>query len=814
MTGATATPCFHCGAPVPAGAPWRVNVDDTPQPLCCPGCEAVAGAIVAGGLDGYYRFRTRLPERPDTGRRARPETWRVFDDPELQADFLHPLDDERAAVTLAVEGITCAACAWLIEHRLNALDGVTRSAVNLSNHRLYLEWDRRHLALSRILAELAAIGYPAQPYVPDAAQQHQQREERRAARRLIVAAIAMMQVMMFSIPHYLPGDGGMSPRFQALFHALSLALATLVVGYCAQPFLRGACRDLRSRHLGMDVPVTLAILAAYLASAYGVATGGPVYFDSVTMFTALLLGSRYLEMRARHRHGRSGNALAGVLPRSALRLDAGGHEQVVPATRLVPDDRIRVLPGESVPVDGVILDGASSLDEALLTGESQPVPRGPGEAVTGGSLNLDTTLTVRVTRTARASRAAEILALTDRAFSERPRLLDTAARLAHRFVIGVLLTALGVALAWLAIDPSRALWVTISVLVVTCPCALALAMPAALSACHGRLRRRGVLLTRADAIEHLADATRVIFDKTGTLTRGRPRLAETHPLTAGIDAARARTLAAALEAHSEHPIAHAFAPYRVPGITACNVTRQTMGSLSGEVAGRALRLGRADAVMSAPPAPPPGDGQWLLLAEATTPLAWFRLEDTLRDGAEQAVAALREAGLAVELLSGDDTPAVAALARRLSVTDWQARATPEAKLAHVQALQATGERVIMVGDGINDAPVLAAADVSLAMNEATDLARTRADGVLLAPRLGRLAEAVTLARRTRRLIRQNLAWALGYNLCALPLAATGLVPPWAAALGMAGSSLVVVGNALRLGRDAATSLPDPEETAP
>ncbi|WP_224415806.1 HAD-IC family P-type ATPase, partial [Modicisalibacter tunisiensis] len=232
------------------------------------------------------------------------------------------------------------------------------------------------------------------------------------------------------------------------------------------------------------------------------------------------------------------------------------------------------------------------------------------------------------------------------------------------------------------------------------------------------------------------------------------------------------------------------------------------------VAARALRLGRADAVMAAPPAPPAGDGQWLLLAESTTPLAWFRLEDTLRDGAEHAVAALQDAGLAVELLSGDDTPAVAALARRLGVTDWQGRATPEAKLAHVQARQAAGERVIMVGDGINDAPVLAAADVSLAMNEATDLARTRADGVLLTPRLGRLAEAVTLARRTRRLIRQNLAWALGYNLCALPLAATGLVPPWAAALGMAGSSLVVVGNALRLGRDAATPLSDPEEAAP
>ncbi|WP_129142132.1 heavy metal translocating P-type ATPase [Modicisalibacter coralii] len=816
MTAATATPCYHCGGAVPVGAAWHLVLDDTHHPLCCPGCEAVARAIVDGGLASYYRFRDRLPERPDAGPAARAETWQVFDDPQLQADFVHPLDETgaRVSATLAVDGITCAACAWLIEHRLDALDGLERSAVDLSHHRLHLQWDRRQLPLSRILAELAAIGYPSQPYAPDEAQRRLQRDERRLIRRLIVAAVAMMQVAMFSIPFYVAGEGGIGASFQGLFHALSLMLATVVVGYCAQPFLRGAWRDLRSRHPGMDVPVSLAILGAYLASAWAVLTGGgEVYFDSLSMFTFFLLFSRYLERRARQRHGRSGNALAGVLPSSALRLDADGGERIVPADRLEPGDRVRVTPGGGIPADGVIVTGTSRLDEAMLTGESQPVRRGPGESATGGSLNVDSPLIIEVVRRGRDSRAAGILALADRAFAERSPVAERSARLARGVVLGVLLIAGVVAGAWSLVDPGRALWVTLSVLVVTCPCALALAMPAALTACHGRLKRRGVLITRAPAIDDLARISRVVFDKTGTLTEGRLRLCETVALGAAVDGERSRALAAALEAHSEHPIAGAFAAWRDASLTATEVINHPGCGLEGWIGDRRYRLGRADFVLDAPPSPPSPDGQWLLLAGAGTALAWFRLDDRLREDAAATVAALKRAGLGVELLSGDARQTVAALAERVGVEAWTAGATPEGKLAHLRALQARGERILMVGDGINDVPVLAAADVSLAMNSATDLARTRADGVLLSPRLWRLVDAVELARATRRVIRQNLAWALGYNLCALPLAALGWVPPWAAALGMSASSLLVVGNALRLGRSAPQAVPPAEAEA-
>jgi Cu2+-exporting ATPase len=802
--------CYHCGSPVPKGAPWQLVVDDRPHSLCCPGCEAVARAIIASGLSSYYRFRTELPERPSNDastRRAQAETWQVFDDPALQGEFVHA-DGDSLTATLAVDGITCAACAWLIEHRLNALDGVTSSAVNLSHHRLSVSWDPSRLKLSALLAELAAIGYPAQPYAPDQAHQRLKHNERMGVRRLIVAAVAMMQVMMFSVPIYLSGPGEISGDFLALFHWLSFALATPVVFFSAAPFFHNALRDLRNRTLGMDVPVSLAIGGAYLASGYAVIVGhGEVYFDSVSMFTFFLLFGRYVEMRARRRSGHSGNALAGVLPASATRLEADGSERVLPANRLVAGDRVLVRPGHGVPADGVIEDGTASLDESMLTGESRPVTRCPGDAVTGGSHNVDSPLVVRVTHVGREARASAILDLTDRAFAKRPRIAELASRWAHVFVLRLLVVSLGVAIAWAYIDPSRALWVTLSVLVVTCPCALALATPTALTASHGRLRRHGFLITRAHALEGLAQASRVIFDKTGTLTTGQMTLVKTRPI-AGIGPQRARALAAALEAHSEHPIARAFTPHRDITIHAEAVINRPGQGLEGRLEGRCWRIGKpAFAAGSDTPAPP-DQGQWLLLACDGKPSAWFALKDDLRDDAPATVSALKQLGLSVELLSGDQRASVEDLAERLGIDNWSASASPEDKLAHVEALQAQGESVVMVGDGINDVPVLAGAEVSIAMNGATDLARTRADAVLLSPHLSRIVEAIEVSRSTRRIIRQNLGWALCYNLTALPLAACGLVPPWLAAIGMSASSLVVVGNALRLSRPHRSALTD------
>lgn len=804
----TAAPCYHCGNPVPDGAPWSITLDDHTHPLCCPGCEAVAHAIVGGGLESYYRYRTELPERPDERQAAKADTWSVFDDPGLQAQFVHPDGDEgNVKATLAIEGITCAACAWLIEHRLNALTGIASSAVNLTHHRLRVSWDPQQLKLSQLLAELAAIGYDAQPYEPDQAQTRMQHEERMNVRRLIIAAVGMMQVMMFSIPIYVSGPGEISDDFYALFHWLSFALATPVVFFSAQPFFRNALRDLRTGVLGMDVPVSLAIGGAYLASSYAVLFNvGEVYFDSVAMFTFFLLFGRYVEGRARRRSGHSGNALSGVLPISATRLESDGSERILPASELSPGDRVLIKPGHGVPADGIIEEGESSLDESMLTGEYLPVTRRVGDPITGGSQNMENPLVIRVTHAGRDARVAGIVDLTDRAFASRPRLAQMAARMAHLFVLRLLVVTACVTIAWWFIDPSRMLWVLLSVLVVTCPCALALATPAALTAGHGQLRKRGVLITRADAMETLSNVTRVIFDKTGTLTRGEMHLTQTQPF-GELTAERARAIAAALEAHSEHPIARAFRPFREATLQAKDIHSYTGQGLEGSLNGARWRLGKprfaidgamdsaVDDVIAAP-----AKGQWLLLSENGAPRAWFGLHDGVRDDAAATIKALQALGLSVELLSGDTQDAVESLANQLDITTWHAGISPEGKLARMKELQAAGETVVMIGDGINDVPVLAGADVAIAMNGATDLARTRADAVLLSPRLMRIFEAIEISRATRRIMRQNMIWSVCYNFSALPLAAMGLVPPWLAAIGMSLSSLVVVGNALRLSR--------------
>jgi len=606
-------------------------------------------------------------------------------------------------------------------------------------------------------------------------------------------------VMMFSIPIYVSGPGEISDDFYALFHWLSFALATPVVFFSAQPFFRNALRDLRTGVLGMDVPVSLAIGGAYLASSYAVLFNvGEVYFDSVAMFTFFLLFGRYVESRARRRSGHSGNALSGVLPISATRLEDDGSERILPASELAPDDRVLIKPGHGVPADGVIEEGESSLDESMLTGEYLPVTRRVGDRIIGGSQNMENPLVIRVTHAGKDAQVAGIVDLTDRAFASRPRLAQMAARMAHLFVLRLLVVTACVTIAWWFIDPSRVLWVLLSVLVVTCPCALALATPAALTAGHGQLRKRGVLITRADAMETLSNVTRVIFDKTGTLTRGEMHVTQIKPF-GELTAERAQAIAAALEAHSEHPIARAFRPFRDATLQAREIHSYTGQGLEGTLEGVRWRLGKPEFAAHEPIAAP-AKGQWLLLSEDGKPRAWFGLHDGIRDDAAATVDALHAQGFSVELLSGDTEDAVESLASQLGIATWHSGTSPEGKLARLKELQAAGETVLMVGDGINDVPVLAGADVAIAMNGATDLARTRADAILLSPRLMRIFEAIEISRATRRIMRQNMIWSVCYNFSALPLAAMGLVPPWLAAIGMSLSSLVVVGNALRLSR--------------
>ena len=776
--------------------------------MCCHGCEAVAEAIVAAGLTDFYRHRTAPSRRAED---LIPEQLRgleLYDRPDLQKSFVRAEGEHVREAALILEGIVCAACVWLNERHVNRLPGVLEFRVNYSTHRARLRWDEQHIKLSDILAAIAAIGYVAHPFDPNRQEALQKRERSVALRRLAVAGLGSMQVMMLAVGLYVGDYQGMEDWIREFLRWICLILAVPVVTYSAQSFYQGAWRDLRRRQLGMDVPVSLAILAAFLASVWHTWQGsGEIYYDSVTMFVFFLLTGRFLEMTARHRAAQISEALVRMLPATATRLNAANEEEIVPIAELAPGDRVLVRPGETLPADGRIIEGASSVDESLLTGESLPLPRQVGEALIGGAVNVDSPLVMRVEKVGADTVLSAISRLLDRAQSEKPRLALLADRIAGGFVAALLIVAAVVLAAWWSLsDFDTAFRITLSVLVVTCPCALSLATPTAIVAATGALTRIGLLTTRGHALETLARATHVIFDKTGTLTFGRPQVAAVETV-GGLEARRGLALAAALERGSEHPVGRALAEAAGEMIPLATDVHNTPGSgIEGWIEGRRYRVGRPEFVAALSQSAVSGRDDldaastWVALGDETGLLAWFQLTDTLRPGAAAAVKALQARGLTVELLSGDRPDAVAHIAREVGIATATGGLSPQDKLDRLRELQRQGAVAAMVGDGVNDAPVLAAAQVSLAMGSGTQLAHATADMILLSEKLECLVNGVDMARRTLTIMRENFAWAIGYNLIALPLAAGGWLTPWMSAIGMSGSSLLVVLNALRLRR--------------
>ncbi|HKK02462.1 MAG TPA: heavy metal translocating P-type ATPase [Gammaproteobacteria bacterium] len=794
--------CFHCGETLTGTEPWFIEIDGERHRVCCPGCKAVGELIRESGLADFYRFRTMPAIRPRDGAvdPAPDLPWQPFDRPEMLETVSAPAGEGLRSCTMLVEGVRCAACGWLIERSLEQVPGVREIRVNPATARARLVWEPGTLPLSGALGVLSRLGYQPHPGSAGAADMAL-RERRGALRRLGVAGIGMMQVMMYAVAMYVGAFQDMDPGLEQLFRWVSLVVATPVALYAGRPFFTGAWRDLRAGRPGMDVPVALAVGAAWTASVlHTIAGQGEIYFDSVTMFVFFLSLARYLEMGARHRAGDTQEALARLLPESARRR-RGDDWETVALRELKPGDIVLVRYGETLPADGRLQSREARLDESMLTGESRPRRRRTGEAALAGSINLGDPLEFAVERTGGETLVSGIGRLLDRAQAERTPVAAAADRVARWFVIGVLSAAALTWFAWNAIDPSRAFEITLAVLVVTCPCALSIATPAALTAATGFLARRGLLVTRAGAIERLAGVRRVIFDKTGTLTLGQPRITSVEtPDGAGPE--RALGIAAALEAVSEHPIARAFSVAH-PAAPATGVTVHAGLGIEGSVAGERWRLGRPDwaAALCRRPAPhSAGDETIVCLAGEQEVAAVFRLADRLRSGARGQLGKLRDFGLSLEIASGDAPDAVAPVAEAVNVDHWRAGMTPEDKLALLRARQQAGDPVVMVGDGVNDAPVLAGADVSVAMAAGTPLAQTSADMVLLGDSLAPLAAGVAQSRRTLRIIRQNLAWAAAYNTVALPLAATGFIAPWMAAIGMSASSLLVVLNALRLSR--------------
>ncbi|UZE08080.1 heavy metal translocating P-type ATPase [Pseudomonas corrugata] len=796
----TPLPCYHCALPVPPGSRFTAVVLGETRELCCPGCQAVVQAIVAGGLESYYQHRSEASANPETLPVQLTDELALYDRPDVQQSFVRH-EGELAETTLLMEGISCAACGWLIEKQLRSLPAVAEARLNLSNHRLQVRWADAELPLSTLLAELRQIGYVAHPYQADQASEQLTAQNRLALRQLGVAGLLWFQAMMATMATWPEFNIDLSPEMHTILRWVALFLTTPIVFYSCAPFFKGAMRDLRTRHLTMDVSVSLAIGSAYIAGIWTSVTGvGELYFDAVGMFALFLLAGRYLERRARERTAAATAQLVNLLPASCLRLESDGQSERILLSELRTGDRVLVHPGAVLPADGRILDGQSSIDESLLTGEYLPQPRQAGDAVTAGTLNVEGALTVEVQALGQDTRLSAIVRLLERAQAEKPRLAEIADRAAQWFLLFSLIAAAAIGLLWWHLDASRAFWIVLSMLVATCPCALSLATPTALTAATGTLHKLGLLLTRGHVLEGLNQIDTVIFDKTGTLTEGRLALRAIRPL-ADLDSDQCLALAAALENRSEHPIARAFG--RAP--LAAEQVQSTPGlGLEGQVGEQRLRIGQPGFVCELSPAAvpqmPDEPGQWLLLGDTGGPLAWLVLDDRLRADAPALLAACKARGWRTLLLSGDSSPMVASVAAELGIDEARGGLRPDDKLAVLQQLHQQGRKVLMLGDGVNDVPVLAAADISVAMGSATDLAKTSADAVLLSNRLDALIHAFSLARRTRRVIIENLVWAALYNGLMLPFAALGWITPVWAAVGMSISSLTVVLNALRLTR--------------
>lgn len=731
--------------------------------------------------------------------------------PQLAAQVLRGRRDGRSEIALRVESLQDARQVLRLEQHIHALPGVQRVAIDRPARRVRVVWDARRTPLPNLLDNFAAAGCPAQPLQHDSIDDARAGEQHDALKRLLVAGMCAMQVMTYAFVIYIGVVDFVDFSTRHLFRWLGLLTTLPVVFYSALPFFRGAARELGERRLGINLPVALAVALVFLASTFNTLRGsGEIYFDSVSMFVFLLLGGRYLELRSRHRSGALGDAAVDAAPLLAQRRRADGELETVAAITLLPGDRVHVAEGTVVPADGVLESTAAQLDEALLSGESRPVRRQRGDRLIAGSVLLSGPVELCVEHAGAATAAARLGALATRTRQARS-MIAASDREIGRFVARVLVLTALTALGWLLVDPARAFEAAVAVLVVACPCAFALTRPATLTRALGVLAGRGVLVTDGKALATLAGVDYALFDKTGTLSVPQLDRRAVEPLR-GDTPEQVLQLAAALAHESSHPLARALADaarQQALPLRAQSVQVSAGAGISGMVDGRELRLGRADfALFPGTVAVAGAATDALLLADAQGAIAAFHLDEQPRADARRMLDALRADGIAVTIASGDSHTRVAALAARLGIDDWHARQSPEDKLARLQAARRDGHLTLAVGDGSNDAPVLAGADVSAALASGTELAQAHADLLLLDGHLDGLADARGIARQVQHVTMQSRRWALLYNLCAVPFAAFGFVPPWLAGIGMSLSSLLVVLNALRVGRETAADRPD------
>ncbi|KXI22665.1 heavy metal translocating P-type ATPase [Photobacterium sanguinicancri] len=788
--------CYHCGDPVLTGHQFQVEILGETRDMCCPGCEAVAQTIVESGLTSYYEYRTAPAEKADLVPQQL-QSLLLYDHEEVQQEFVRSNENSKE-VTLSLEGVSCAACAWLIEKQLMREVGIISIRVNTTTHRALLAWDPEQTKLSHLLSCIHKLGYKAAPFEADAQEQHYHETMKQYLYKLGIAGIATMQVMMLAVALYFEVFGDLDAEFRNYLRWVSLIFATPVLLYSALPFYLNAWRNLRALTLGMDVPVSIALLFAYVASIYATVTEtGEVFFESISMFTFFLLLGRFLEMRARRQAAAASANLLKLVPAMAT-LEDGSQ---IAAKTLKVNDIVSVLPGESLPADGIVLSGETHIDESMLTGEPMPVPRNKDDLVYAGTINGDGNIKIRVTQDRQNSLISNIVRLQDEAQMSKPKVAVLADVVARYFVAIILIVAAGTWYYWHQQKPDDALWITLAVLVATCPCALSLATPTALTCSTSSLGRLGILLRRGHVLETLCKVNQLVIDKTGTLTEGNVRLVGTR-LFSDVPEHDALAIAAELERFANHPIANAFKPYRNKHTLFNNVENTIGQGLQGDIDQCTWRIGQLSFVLQDNPnakqLTKEMENQFQVwLSRDTELVAAFKLEDPIREDSAELIEQFHRAGIKVTMLTGDNSVSAQVVADKLGIDKLVSGVTPEGKLDYLRCLD-KNDVALMIGDGVNDAPVLAGAHLSVAMGGGTDIAKSSADMVLLGDQLTRILNARKLALKTKKIIRENLAWALGYNLIILPLAVAGFVAPYIAVVGMSASSIIVVSNSLRL----------------
>ncbi|MDR9826839.1 heavy metal translocating P-type ATPase [Vibrio sp. FNV 38] len=783
--------CYHCGEVVPDNTNYKVEILGDIRIMCCLGCETVAQTIVDSNLVSYYQFRTAPAEKVDLV----PEQLKNlihYDNKEVQSEFVRH-SESASEVTLSLEGVSCAACAWLIEKQVAAHSGVLSISVNTTTLRASLSWDDERTQLSAILAVIHQLGYKAAPFEADKHEAAYHRSMKQYLYRLGIAGLATMQVMMLAVALYLEVFGDLEQEFKHFFRWVSLIFATPVLLYSALPFYLNAWRSLKTFTLGMDVPVSIALIFAYIASVVAtVQEKGEVFFESISMFTFFLLVGRFLEMRARRKAAAASGNLLKLIPAVANTLEG----EQIPVKSLKPGDCLRVLPGEHIPADGIITTQSTILiDESMLTGESMQVNKHHQDTVYAGTLNGDEVFELQVTADKNNSVINSIVRLQDSAELSKPRIAEIADIVARYFVGIILIISICTWVYWHQSRPDDAFWIMLSVLVATCPCALSLATPTALTCATSRLGSLGILLRKNHVFETLCKVNHLVVDKTGTLTEGNIEIYRTD-VSSGFDKQQCIDFAKTLESHANHPIANAFKAMDGVQHSVINVENTIGSGIQGEIEGQSVTIGSARFVVpQITEANVKANAIYLSIDNKHA--ATFYYHDPVRSESQKFIQHFLDCGAKVTLLTGDSLQNAQPVADKVGITKIVASATPEEKLAYLNSLK-DKDITMMIGDGINDAPTLAGAHLSVAMGGGTDVAKASADLVLLGDKLDRVLKAKTHALKTRKIIRENLAWSLGYNMIVLPLAVAGLVAPYIAVLGMSASSVIVVTNSLRL----------------